>query len=88
MNSSIETLELSNFGEPFLNPEIVNIFRVGWQRGVELTIKNGANRNHVKPNTPPFPAGAFIAAAKTPSCRRLGTKASHDRRARGTRMGR
>lgn len=44
----LRSVELSNFGEPFLNPQLLDIFRIGHERGVELTINNGANLNNVR----------------------------------------
>ncbi|MDR2428674.1 MAG: radical SAM protein [Candidatus Margulisbacteria bacterium] len=48
-NPSIKIIELSNWGEIFLNPEIAEIFRIGYEHGLELTVGNGANLNNVKP---------------------------------------
>jgi MoaA/NifB/PqqE/SkfB family radical SAM enzyme len=45
---SLRSIELSNFGEPFLNPNLLEIFRIAYERGVALTINNGANLNNVR----------------------------------------
>ena len=45
---SLRSIELSNFGEPFLNPELLEIFRIAHERQVRLTINNGANLNNVR----------------------------------------
>ena len=45
---SLKSIELSNFGEPFLNPHLLEIFRIAHERGVALTISNGANLNNVR----------------------------------------
>jgi MoaA/NifB/PqqE/SkfB family radical SAM enzyme len=39
---------LSNYGEVFLNPQIVDIFRIGYESGVTLTIRNGSNLNNCR----------------------------------------
>jgi MoaA/NifB/PqqE/SkfB family radical SAM enzyme len=44
----IRVVELSNYGEPFLNPQLLDILRIAGERGVELIIKNGANLNNVR----------------------------------------
>ena len=47
-NPSIESIELSNYGEVFLDPEISDIFRYAYERGVALTIETGANLNTLR----------------------------------------
>lgn len=44
----IDVIELSNYGEAFLNPKLVEIFRIAHEHGVALTINNGANLNNAK----------------------------------------
>jgi MoaA/NifB/PqqE/SkfB family radical SAM enzyme len=44
---SIRRVELSNYGEAFLNPELLQILRYADQAGIFVTIDNGANLNHV-----------------------------------------
>lgn len=45
----IKEVELSNYGEIFLNPELPEILREGHRRGVALTAANGVNLNNVRP---------------------------------------
>jgi MoaA/NifB/PqqE/SkfB family radical SAM enzyme len=47
-NSYIKRLELSNWGEAFLNPELLQMFECADRLGVELAIWNGANLNTAK----------------------------------------
>jgi MoaA/NifB/PqqE/SkfB family radical SAM enzyme len=46
-NPWVEEIELSNYGEMFLNPQLSQIMEYAHQRGVALTCDNGANFNHV-----------------------------------------
>ena len=48
-NPSIKIIEISNWGEIFLNPELIDIIRIGHEHGIELTAGNGTNMNNVKP---------------------------------------
>lgn len=48
-NPFIETVELSNYGEIFLNPHLIDIFEFAFRRGVTLTADNGVNLNFVRP---------------------------------------
>lgn len=45
-NRWIESVELSNYGEMFLNPELLEIIKYAHERGVYLTGDNGANLNN------------------------------------------
>lgn len=47
-NPSIQHVELSNYGEIFLNPQIVDIMRHAHEKGVKLTAENGVNLNTMK----------------------------------------
>jgi MoaA/NifB/PqqE/SkfB family radical SAM enzyme len=47
-NPALEQVEISNYGEVFLNPELLRILEYAHQRGVAISIGNGANLNHVK----------------------------------------
>jgi MoaA/NifB/PqqE/SkfB family radical SAM enzyme len=47
-NPWIGEIELSNYGEVFLNPELLGIFQHAYRRNVALRIENGANLNHVR----------------------------------------
>jgi hypothetical protein len=47
-NPWVHAIELSNWGEIFLNPEIERILAYAYRRSVALTAWNGANLNHVK----------------------------------------
>lgn len=47
-NPGLEEIELSNYGEMFLNPDLLKILEVAQQRGVRLTADNGVNLNHAR----------------------------------------
>jgi MoaA/NifB/PqqE/SkfB family radical SAM enzyme len=47
-NSALEQIEISNYGEVFLNPQLLQILEYAHQKGVAISIGNGANLNHVK----------------------------------------
>jgi MoaA/NifB/PqqE/SkfB family radical SAM enzyme len=47
-NPWIGRIELSNYGEAFLNPHLLEMFRHAYARNVTLEIANGANLNHVR----------------------------------------
>jgi hypothetical protein len=49
-NPHVSRIELSNWGEIFLNPEIEGIIEYGYRKSVGLTAWNGANMNHVREN--------------------------------------
>ncbi len=44
-NPAIKKVELSNWGEIFLNPQIKDILRLGHERGIEMVASNGSNLN-------------------------------------------
>ena len=46
-NPRIHLIEISNNGEPFLNPELADILRYAHARQVSIMIRNGANFNYV-----------------------------------------
>jgi MoaA/NifB/PqqE/SkfB family radical SAM enzyme len=48
-NPSVKDIELSNWGEIFLNPELIEIMRLAFERGVKLHADNGANLNSMSP---------------------------------------
>jgi MoaA/NifB/PqqE/SkfB family radical SAM enzyme len=48
-NPSVAHVELSNWGEVFLNPRLEEIARIAFERNVALTASNGVNLNHAKP---------------------------------------
>jgi MoaA/NifB/PqqE/SkfB family radical SAM enzyme len=48
-NPRVRDIEISNYGEVFLNPELLEILRCAHQHGVTINIANGANFNHVSP---------------------------------------
>jgi MoaA/NifB/PqqE/SkfB family radical SAM enzyme len=48
---SIHHIELSNYGEIFLNPHLGNIIRYAFEKGVTLTAWNGVNLNMVSEET-------------------------------------
>ena len=45
---ALERVELSNYGEVFLNPHLLQILEYAHQKGVAITIENGANLNNVR----------------------------------------
>jgi MoaA/NifB/PqqE/SkfB family radical SAM enzyme len=47
-NPSLELIELSNYGEIFLNPQLPQILELAHQRGVAVNAANGVNLNHVR----------------------------------------
>jgi MoaA/NifB/PqqE/SkfB family radical SAM enzyme len=47
-NPSLELVEISNYGEVFLNPQLLQILEYAHQRTVAISIGTGANLNHVK----------------------------------------
>jgi len=47
-NPSLERIELSNYGEIFLNPQLPAILEYADRKGIAITLENGANLNHVK----------------------------------------
>lgn len=44
-NPSLRHVELSNYGEMFLSPELTDVLRVAFERGVTLSADNGVNLN-------------------------------------------
>ena len=46
-NPQIKQIELSNWGEIFLNPEIIHIIKICFHKGIKLTAGNGTNFNKV-----------------------------------------
>lgn len=47
-NPWVGQVELSNYGEVFLNPELLDIFSHAFARNVTLTLANGVNLNHAR----------------------------------------
>lgn len=47
-NPALELVEISNYGEVFLNPQLPRILEYAHQKGIAISIGNGANLNHVK----------------------------------------
>jgi len=47
-NRGVTEIELSNYGEILLNPDLPRIIEYAYRRGVRLTAKNGVNLNHAK----------------------------------------
>ncbi|MBF8276451.1 MAG: hypothetical protein HW390_1524 [Candidatus Brocadiaceae bacterium] len=45
-NRSVSAVELSNWGEIFLNPQLKDILRYAYKKNVVLTAYNGVNLNH------------------------------------------
>ncbi len=50
-NPCVKEVELSNFGEIFLNPEIDAIIEYAYNKGIVLDSKNGSNLNTIKDST-------------------------------------
>ena len=48
-NPHVTSVELANYGEIFLNPELLGILRSAHERGVVLTAAEGVNLNTAKP---------------------------------------
>jgi MoaA/NifB/PqqE/SkfB family radical SAM enzyme len=46
-NPALEQVEISNYGEVFLNPQLLQILEYAHQKNVAISIGNGANLNHV-----------------------------------------
>jgi MoaA/NifB/PqqE/SkfB family radical SAM enzyme len=46
-NPHLRKIEISNYGEAFLNPELLDILRFAHENQVAISIVNGANLNHV-----------------------------------------
>src|SRR5437879_2490924 len=46
-NPSVQTIELSNYGEIFINPQLLEILKIAHERNVALTALNGVNLNNV-----------------------------------------
>jgi MoaA/NifB/PqqE/SkfB family radical SAM enzyme len=47
-NPRLKVIELSNYGEMFLNPELLEIIKYACERGVSLSADNGVNLNNVR----------------------------------------
>lgn len=47
-NASLKEIELSNYGEIFLNPDLSEIIKCAYERGIILRADNGVNLNNVK----------------------------------------
>ena len=50
-NSNLKMIELSNWGEIFLNPEINDMIKYAYEKRISLTANNGVNFNHVNEDT-------------------------------------
>jgi len=48
LNPLLEVVEISNYGEIFLNPQLLRILQYAHAKGVAITIENGANLNNVR----------------------------------------
>jgi MoaA/NifB/PqqE/SkfB family radical SAM enzyme len=46
LNPSLQQIEISNYGEVFLNPQLLRILEYADQNGIAIAIANGANLNH------------------------------------------
>jgi MoaA/NifB/PqqE/SkfB family radical SAM enzyme len=50
-NPQLERIEISNYGEAFLNPRLRDILEYADRKGVAITLENGANLNNVSEET-------------------------------------
>lgn len=50
-NSNIKEIELSNWGEIFLNPDLIQIIKYAYDKNIKLTAGNGVNLNTINNNT-------------------------------------
>jgi hypothetical protein len=48
-NPGLKRIELSNYGEIFLNPALLSVLELAHERGVELSASNGVNLNKIRP---------------------------------------
>jgi MoaA/NifB/PqqE/SkfB family radical SAM enzyme len=48
LNPNLERIEISNYGEVFLNPHLLRILEYAYRKGVSITLENGVNLNHAK----------------------------------------
>ena len=48
-NPQLREIELSNYGEAFINPELPELLRLAHAHGVATTLQNGANLNDARP---------------------------------------
>src|SRR5438552_1193400 len=48
-NPQIRNVELSNYGELFLHPDLLGLMETAHRRGVGLSANNGANLNTARP---------------------------------------
>jgi len=51
LNPHLKKIEISNYGEVFLNPQLIDILEYAHRKHVWISIANGANLNNVKENT-------------------------------------
>jgi hypothetical protein len=51
-NPEIHHVELSNYGEMFLNPQLTEILAYAFERGVTVSGGNGVNLNHAREEVP------------------------------------
>ena len=47
-NPQLKRIELSNYGEAFLNPSLLVILEYADRKGIAIALENGANLNHAK----------------------------------------
>jgi MoaA/NifB/PqqE/SkfB family radical SAM enzyme len=48
-NPKIKHIEISNWGEIFLNNDLEKIVKFAWERGIKLHADTGVNLNHASP---------------------------------------
>ena len=47
-NPGLDSIELSNYGEILLNPDMLEILKYAYERGISLSASNGVNLNNVR----------------------------------------
>ena len=52
LNPALERIEISNYGEIFLNPQLLEILEYAHGKAIAITLENGVNLNHAKDDIP------------------------------------
>ena len=64
--NDIESVEISNHGEIFLNPELDKIIKYAYEKGIELNAGNGVNLNYLPKGMAVSPYTFFSPLSNTP----------------------